>query len=194
VTATVRVVEGDKTVLQKGMLGLIGFGSVDNNTRPLGPDGTAVFPGRAAGRYEIYLAAPDLYIKSVTARNARVVDGLVDLPESGPVQLEIVAAGDGARVKGKVKSEGKPVSGVLVVLAPNRESVNAGDYHAYTSDSDGTFGFRGVRPGDYTIFATGNEDLAYGDRAAIAKYLAAGKAVKAEAKGSLELELEMLKR
>jgi len=190
VTARVRVVNGDSSLLRNAMLQLSVFADAGNNTRPLGPDGTVVFPGLASGRYSVLLGAPRLYIKSVTARNARVVDGLVDLPENGPVQLDIVASGDGARVKGKVRAAGKPVSGALVVLAPSRPSVNSDDYHAYQSDSDGTFDFQGVKPGDYTIFATNDDQLEYGNRAVIGKYLAAGKSVKAEANGSVELQIE----
>lgn len=194
ITATVRVVNGDSSLLQHAMLWLNVLGGASDMQRPLRPDGTVVIPGMAAGRYGIALIAPGLYIKSVTARNARIVDGLVDLPESGPVQLEIVAAGDGAHMKGKLLSGGKPLSGAQVVLAPVRHSVNFEDYHAYISDSDGTFDFRGVQPGDYTIFATRDVDLEYGNRGAIEKYLAAGKPVKAEPNGFVELQLEPLSR
>jgi hypothetical protein len=186
----VRVVNGDSSLLQNAMLWLNIPGGASTAQRPLQPDGTVVIPGMAAGRYGIALIAPGLYIKSVTARNARVVDGLVDLPESGPVQLEIVAAADGAHIRGKLRSGGKPLSGAQVVLATVHQSVNSNDYHAYISDSDGTFDFRGIKPGDYTIFATRDVDLEYGNRAAIEKYLAAGKPVKAEPNGSVELQLE----
>jgi hypothetical protein len=119
---------------------------------------------------------------------------MVDLPESGSVQLEIVAAGDGARVKGKVRAGGKPVSGVLVVLAPVRPSLNSDDYHAYQSDSDGSFDFQGVSPGDYKVFASTDDQLEYGNPAAIEKYMSGGMPVKAESKMSVELQLEPLKR
>jgi hypothetical protein len=192
VTAKVRVVKGDPNLLQQAVLGLNVFAGATNIARPLRPDGTAVFPAMAAGRYQIGLYTQELYIKSVTARNARVVDGLVELPESGPVQLEIIAAGDGARVRGKVRAGAKPVSGALVVLAPGSQSASAEDYHAYDSDSDGTFDFHGIKPGDYTIFATSDGKLEYGNRAAIEKYLTAGKVVKAEANGSVEVQIEPL--
>jgi hypothetical protein len=194
VTAKVRVVDGDAKLLQKAMLGLLAVGGAGNNSRPLGPDGTAAFPAMAAGRYRIALYEGGLYIKSVTAKNARVVDGLLDLPESGPVQLEITAAGDGAHVMGKVRAGGKPVSGVLVVLAPARQSANPYDYHGYQSDSDGTFDFKAVKPGDYTIFATSSQELEYGNPAAIAKFLAGGKRVKAEPNGTVETEIEPAKQ
>lgn len=194
VTAKLRVVNGDPSLLKNAVLRT--YVSTDANViaRPVRPDGTVVLPGMAAGRYSIALEGQELYIKSMTARNAKVVDGLVDLPENGPVQLEIVAAGDGARVRGKVRAGSKPVSGVQVVLAPRRQSLNPEDYHAYQSDSDGTFDFRGIKPGDYVSFATSNAELEYGNPAAIEKYLAAGKPVKAETNGSLELQLEPLSR
>ncbi len=190
VTAKVRVVDGESKLLQKAYLAVNAVGGAGDNSRPLGPDGTAAFPAMAAGRYTVTLVAPRLYMKSVTARNARVADGLVDLPESGPVQLEIVAAGDGAHVRGKVRAGDKPVAGALVILAPSRQSPNLYDYHGYVSDSDGTFKFTGVKPGDYTLFATTDQDLEYGNPDAIAKYLAAGKRLKAEPNGTVELQIE----
>jgi len=192
VTARVRVVNGDAGLLQKVMLRLHVFNDAGNNTRPLGKDGTAVFPAMASGRYAISLGTSDLYVKSVTARNAKVIDGLLDLPDTGPVQLEIVAAGDAGSVKGKVVAQGKPVCGANVVLAPATASENSADYHGYQSDSDGTFDFRGVKPGDYLLFATDDWQLEFGNRAAIQKYLREAKAVKAAANGVLEMQIEPL--
>jgi len=193
VTAKVKVVDGDSSLLAKAMLRLHVFADAGYNSRPLAPDGTAVFPAMGAGRYAIALAAPGLYVKSVSARNAKVVDSLVDLPENGPVQLEIVASAGGARVKGKVRADGKPACAALVVLAPARPSVNPDDYRGYQSGSDGSFDFPGIKPGAYTIFATADWQLEYGNPAAIAKYLPAAKPVKAGPKSLVDLQLDLLK-
>ena len=115
---------------------------------------------------------------------------MIELPESGPVQLEITVAADGGRVKGKVRSGDKPVSGDMVVLAPSGESAAGADYHGYISDSDATFDFRGVKPGSYLLFATPDVDVECGDRAALAKYLASAKTVRVEPKGTVELRIE----
>ena len=192
VTARVHVVNGDAALLQKVMLRLHVFNDAGNNTRPLGKDGTAVFPAMASGRYAISLGTSDLYIKSVTARNAKVVDGLLDMPDTGPVQLDILAAGDAANVKGKVVAQGKPVCGALVVLAPAKASENSADYHGYQSDSDGTFDIHGVKPGDYFLFATEEWQLEYGVRAAIERYLPNAKAVRAGPNGVIEMQVEPL--
>jgi Carboxypeptidase regulatory-like domain len=190
VTAKVRVENGDASLLPSAMLGFTAFGDPGQNYRPIPRDGAVTFPALASGRYMIQFASKDLYIKSVTARNARVADGMIELPESGPVQLEITVAGDVGRVKGKVRSGDKPVSGDKVVLAPSQESAAIVDYHAYISDSDGTFDFRGVKPGSYLLFATPNVDLEYGDRAALAQYLASAKTVRVAPKGTVELRIE----
>ena len=78
-----------------------------------------------------------------------------------------------------------------MVLAPRQESGNPEEYHGYVSDSDGSFDIKGVKPGEYVLFATGDRELDYADLKAIRPYLAAGKLVKVEARGSLELQVEL---
>jgi len=190
ITAKVRMENGDASLLPSALLGFTAFGDPGQNYRPIPRDGAVTFPALASGRYMILLESKDLYIKSVTARNARVADGMIDLPESGPVQLEVTVAGDVGRVKGKVHAGDKPVSGDQVVLAPSEESAGIADYHAYISDSDGTFDFRGVKPGGYVLFATPDLDIEYGDRAALAKYLPSAKTISVEPKGTVELRIE----
>jgi hypothetical protein len=192
VTARLRVVDGDAALLKNATLRLHIVSDARNNTRPLGSDGTVQFPAMADGVYQVTLGgAPELYIKSVTASNAKVMDGLVELPESGAVQLEIVAGADGGEVKGKVGTEGNPAQGARVVLAPRNESENPEEYHGYVSDSDGSFRFLVVKPGEYLLFATSDRELEYANAAAIKPYLAAGKVVKVEARGSFEIEVEL---
>jgi len=190
ITAKLHVVNGDASLLPSAMLGFTTFGDPGQSIRPISPDGTARFPALASGRYGVALVSQDLYIRSMTARNARVADGMIELPESGPVELEITVAADGGRVKGKVRSGDKPVSGDMVVLMPHEEPAAETDYHCYISDSDGTYDFRGVKPGSYLLFATPNQDLEYGDRAALTNYLASAKKVRVEPKGMVELQIE----
>jgi hypothetical protein len=208
VTAKVRVVGGDAALLKNTMVGLRLYGSGAGDARPIQSDGTAKFPPMAAGRYAVALASgqsstvgpyvmvkgsKQLYVKSVTARNARVADRYVEVPETGAVQLEIVAGGDGARVKGKVRAGGKPVSAAVVVLAPLQASDNPDDYQSHQSASDGSFTFDAVRPGDYVLFATNDWQLEYGNPEAVQPYFPAGTRVKAEPNGSVEVELAPLR-
>jgi hypothetical protein len=205
VAVKVRVVDGDAHGLTNVLLALHRLGAAASDVRTLQADGTAKFPPMASGRYAVVLGAPQavaagphlmlvesrqFYLKSMTARNARVVDGFVEVPETGTVQLEILAGGDGAHVKGRVRAAGKPVSAALVVLAPRQGSKNPDDYHSQVSGSDGSFSFDCVKPGEYTLFATDNWLLEYGNPEAVGPYLAAGTPVKAEPNATVEVQLE----
>lgn len=194
VTAKVRVVDGDPALLKSAMLRIGMLSDAGNNMRPLQPDGTAHFPAQAAGRYQVSLITRQLYVRSITAQSARVADGMVELPEAGPVQLEITAAGDGARIRGRVRAGNEPVSGALVVLAPRKESANPDDTHGYQSDSDGSFDFACVKPGEYLLFATNDWPADYGSAANIRSYLRDATPVKAAARGAVEVQLAPLHR
>jgi Carboxypeptidase regulatory-like domain len=194
VTATVRVADGPADLLNAATLRLYMFGDTGNNTRPLQSGEEVRFPAMAAGHYRITLGAPGLYIRSVSARNAKVQDGLLDLPETGPVQLQIVAGADGGHVQGKLRSQGKPLSGAQVVLAPRTASQNPDDYHGYQSDSDGTFDFKAVKPGHYILFASTDWQLDFADPAAIRPYMESGKPVEVAPRASLQIPLELPRR
>jgi hypothetical protein len=190
VTAKVRLVDGDPKLLNGATFLLHADGAYQTHARALGPDGTLAIPGMSAGRYKFMLAPGGIYVKSVTSANARVVDGIVDVPETGEVKLDVVLAGDGGRVAGKVRANGKPVAPARVVLAPRVDSTNSVDYPSYQTESDGSFEFTAVKPGDYILFVTTDWKLEFGNPAAIRKYLAAGRPIHVEPKGSIDLQLE----
>jgi len=78
-----------------------------------------------------------------------------------------------------------------VVLAPRKDSPDPDDYRGYISDSDGTFSYTAIRPGEYVLFAVDDWRINYTDPAAIRSYLAAGKVVKVEARQALEVAIEV---
>jgi hypothetical protein len=194
VTAKVRVVDGDASLAQKAVILLHAEGEMQAQARMQDKDGQLTFPGMAAGRYRLFLGqVPELYVKSLTVQGAKAVNGFVDIPETGPVQLDIVASGDGGRVRGTVQANGKPLVSALVLLAPRVDSENSADYHCFQSESDGSFEYTGVQPGEYVLFATTDWQIEYGNPAAIRKYLAAGRAIHVEPKQTIEAKLEPLR-
>jgi hypothetical protein len=193
VTAKVRLVDGDAKLLSNVAFLLHADGDYQTHARALQKDGTVTIPGMAAGRYKFMMAVnPDLYVKSVASANARVVDGIVDVPDTGEVKLDVVLSGDGGRVAGKVLANGKPVAPARVVLAPRVDSTNSVDYRSYQTESDGSFQYTGIKPGDYILFATTDFKLEFGNPAAIRKHLAAGRPIHVEPKGSIDLKIEPL--
>jgi uncharacterized GH25 family protein len=194
VEAKVRVVDANPASLRGAILAIEGFADVASNMRPIPSDGRVTFAQMASGRYQVVLRSPQLYVKSVVARNARVVDGLVELPESGSVGLDIVAAGDGAVVSGNVIAGGRPLSGALVVLAPQKQPADPADYHAYQADSDGSFSFATVKPGAYYVFATEDQPLEFGDPVQVRPYLATARLINAEPRGTVKIQVELSHR
>jgi len=189
VSARVRLESGDQSLLRNVAFFLHADGDYQTHARTVGPDGAVTIPGMAGGRYKFMLATGGMYVKSMASANARVVDGIVDVPESGAVKLDVVLAGDGGRVAGKVMAGGKPVAPARVVLAPRVDSTNSVDYRSYQTESDGSFEYTSIKPGDYILFATTDFKLEFGNPAAIRKYLAAGRAVHLEPKGSVEVQI-----
>lgn len=193
ITAKVRLVDGDAKLLANAAFYLHADGGFQTHYRALGKDTTVSIPGMAAGRYKFMLGGTrELYIKSIAGSNARVVDGIVDVPDSGEVKLDVVLSGDGGRVGGKAMANGKPVAPARVVLAPRADSTNSVDYRSYQTESDGSYQFTGIKPGDYILFATTDFRVEFGNPAAIRKHLAAGRPLHVAPKSSTDVQLEPL--
>jgi hypothetical protein len=83
----------------------------------------------------------------------------------------------------------------LVLLLPARGSPDPCGYHAYETDSDGSFEFTEVPPGDYVLFAVDNLEFEYANPQVVRPYIAAGKriSVKAQTGESVRVELATIR-
>jgi Carboxypeptidase regulatory-like domain len=106
------------------------------------------------------------------------------------VKLSAVATQSLGTVEGIVKNDGTPVAGVMVVLVP-RNPDNISMYRRDQTDSDGTFRLPSVLPGDYTVFAVSSWELEWSNPEFIAKYLAAGTAVRVSGKDTHSVEVKL---
>ena len=80
--------------------------------------------------------------------------------------------------------------GALVVLAPVKGS--EADSRVFQTESDGSFEYKAVRPGEYVLFAMEpGSDLEYANPAAIRPYLEAGTPIRVEPEGSYTVRLEL---
>ena len=73
----------------------------------------------------------------------------------GTASLDLVISSDGGVVEGiAVDHEGEPVANALVVAVPESRLRSRNDHYRKTvTDQSGRFTLRGIRPGDYTLFA-----------------------------------------
>lgn len=147
------------------ILGLRHISGLSAGARALDKEGHAVIPNLQPGRYEVHLGEPlPMAIVEMTARGAAIAGGLLDVPETGAIELKIVADASAPDVRGIVLRGEQPVPGMLAMLVPRIGWQNYASYRFDQSDSDGTFTWHGVPPGDYLMFALEKgEPMDYGD-------------------------------
>jgi len=84
----------------------------------------------------------------------------------------------------------KPVSGIMVVLAPQEMGDNTPLFRRDQSDSDGTFTLPDVVPGHYTALALRNAwDMEWASAEALRPYLAKGTPVVVSGKEKLNIRI-----
>ncbi|HEY6347991.1 MAG TPA: carboxypeptidase-like regulatory domain-containing protein [Candidatus Angelobacter sp.] len=122
----------------------------------VGPDGSFRLSGVAAGIWDFTLSPlpEDLWIKTATLGDLDVLNGEFSVSSAPRGPLHIVLAGNGAQISGLVAQDGQP-SHAVVVLAPAASELQgiAQMYRSTTTQENGTFLVKGVRPGAYKLFA-----------------------------------------
>ena len=120
------------------------------------PDGRIHLPGVTAGIWQLMVDSlpENVWIKSATYGEHDLL--LSDLNAStGPVgQLNIVLASNGAQISGTVMDNDQPRP-ATVVLVPAADELRRSPalYRVTAAQNQGTFVFKGVRPGAYKLFA-----------------------------------------
>jgi hypothetical protein len=144
-------------------------------------DGRAEIPSFPPGQYEVTVTkGPPLAILGMTAQGGTVAGNLVNIPETGDVNLTIVADASAARdINGYVLRGDKKEGGLLVALMPAKDWKNTLAYRFDQSDSDGSFRWPAVPPGDYLMFAFEDGEAAdYADPIIVAGLAAKGQRIK----------------
>jgi hypothetical protein len=141
--------------------------------QPVDAEGRAVFPAVIPGRYEVWVGRQrQMAVTAIGVRGAALAGGLVEIPETGQVELDITVDGSAADVNGRVLAADQPHSGVWAMLAPRAGWDNLSSYRFDQSDSDGTFTWFAVPRGEYLMFALEEgEPLDYADPDVIRKML-----------------------
>jgi hypothetical protein len=160
---------------------------------PVTPDHSlGAMPEIRAGRYSLRLAnSPDLFMKSVSVRNAPFADGVLELRSGSKAELTIHAARGLSKMNGMVVRDGKPIEGAMVLLVP--ESFEHGNYIPRDqSDSDGTFTLNSAAPGRYTLIAIEDgRELEYANPAAMAPYLRGGERLDVPMRSAAPIKVEV---
>lgn len=161
-------------------------------SREIAPDGTFQVPVSWPGKFRLWITGvPGVFASRVTSEDSAFQNGVLTIGDATLVKLNVVASGGMGRVKGFVRRNEIPASGVLVVLASAALTSDPGLYLGFKTDSDGSFDFRNVRPGDYRLFTVNNTELEYANPEAIRPYLEGAKPLTIEMNGALDVDLEL---
>ncbi|MFQ5926248.1 MAG: carboxypeptidase regulatory-like domain-containing protein [Terriglobia bacterium] len=161
-------------------------------------DGTFVLQNVAQDDYRIRVwgAPRDFYLKAARLGGDDVLEeGLSVSGGQPPDSLELLLSPGAGRIDGQVWNEDQqPFSGALVVLVPEpRRRDQAHLYKSGTTDQNGRFTLRGIRPGDYKLFAWEEvEPGAYQDAHFLRSYEERGKPVRVDEAGRLSVQLELI--
>ncbi len=170
-------------------------GSDTGAMRAVEPDGTFPMSGVEPGSYRIMLnvRAPHV-IRAITVKGAALRDGLIRIPAAGSVDLRLVVDTEVAEIDGRLMRDGRGVTGALVVITAKDRLDDSWLHRMDQTDSDGSFSWRGLAPGDYLAFALpeGDEILA-SDPDYLRTFLDSAIPVTIQGTGKQKLELVLPK-
>jgi hypothetical protein len=124
-----------------------------NNAR-VEPDGSFHMQSIHPGTYDVLINADGgaYAVNRLTAKGAKA-SGSALTAGSEAIELTVSIAQSSATVSGFAKLNGKPAPGVFVLLVPAHVSADGQLPECDQSDSDGSFEFARVPPGEYTAIA-----------------------------------------
>lgn len=181
VTGTLRTENGESLPANS----YVWLESRDGDARMAGtvnPDGTFTVQSLKPGAYNVRVSSLGAYmgIARLSAKGAQLRGRTLTLSGES-VQLNIVVLRSNTRVNGIVRKGGKAAAGVFVLLVPSGAPQGGDQATPNQSDSDGTFNFLKVPPGDYTVVAIEEGwKLDWGKPETIKPYLARGEQVRVE--------------
>lgn len=193
VSVTVEMANPEPGPGKQVVLSLVDAAASHRFARELERKGPTVFPGVPPGRYTVALGIEHQWaVLSVKARGASQTGGVVEIPETGKVELAVVADPNAAEVEGKVLRAGKAQPGVIVILAPKATWNDFTTYRVDQTNSDGSFTWPGVAAGDHLMFAfEEGEALDYADAVTLREHIREAKPLRitGEPKQTVKFEL-----
>ena len=122
----------------------------------VGPDGSFRLPGLVPGIWDFTLnpLPENLWIKTATLGEVDVLSGQFSVSSATRAPLRIVLAGNGAQISGSVTQNGQPGHAIVVLVPAASESQGLVQmYRTTTTQENGSFLLKGIRPGAYKLFA-----------------------------------------
>ena len=140
-------------------------------TQSISPEGDFEFPALRKGRILLSTVGADCYSSRLLRDGQEVPNRWLMVEGEDISGITIEGLSGVAEVKGFVRRGANKIEGVFALLAPTKDSSDPGDFHAFTTDSDGSYAFWNVRPGEYWLYAVDEDDFEFANRQVIASHL-----------------------
>lgn len=117
-------------------------------------NGKVTIPRAAEGNYQVFIQGADnLFIADVRQGDTSILTAGIDVRNATPAPFEVLLSSSGGIIEGVVSNTDKsPMGGATVLLVPaDRQLLSLNKTTA--SGPDGKYELRGVRPGEYKVFA-----------------------------------------
>ncbi|HET8667231.1 MAG TPA: carboxypeptidase regulatory-like domain-containing protein, partial [Terriglobales bacterium] len=174
-----------------------------------GASGGFIAAVKRDGSFQLKLRGGSHFYTNITANNRDFEDYYTkdvlyagqDVTASGftvgptPGKLTVVVADDGARIEGAVlDANNHPYASATVIAVPEDQYRDWYEiYGRAESDQNGRFTMRGLRPGDYRLFAWEEmQDGAFMDPEFMRDYNQLGVSVHAKSNGRYEFKLKLI--
>jgi 5-hydroxyisourate hydrolase-like protein (transthyretin family) len=153
--------------------------SQNQASAPVEPDGSFHIHSVRPGIYEFAIYTVNVFGYAMTTTrltaNGATLKGHLLTVGGEPVTLTATLADSTASVNGFATHDGKPASGIFLELIPKNAAAGRAAFAVNQSDSDGSFNFLHVLPGEYTLVAIQEGwMLDWTDPQAMAPYLPKG--------------------
>jgi hypothetical protein len=181
VTGVLRMQGSDHAIPRGTLIEMENESEARHIRRPVEADGSFVFENLPPGQYMPLLMSPvqALRVAQVTIDGQMAKELMLDI--NRPVGVEVTGITKAGEVSGYLYRNGEAQAGVEVILVPKREKITPYDIIGFETDSDGSFEFNTVTPGDYLLVPV--EDFAeveYANPEVLRQYL----------KGAIEIRVE----
>jgi 5-hydroxyisourate hydrolase-like protein (transthyretin family) len=144
------------------------------------------------GDYEIVGQIPQMYLAQLTAQDGVVKNRVLTVKAGSTPKLELLASKGFGHIDGVAMRGDQPVSGVMVLLAPDDNPVL---FRRDQSDSDGTFALGNVVPGHYRLLAVERGwELEWANRDVLNAFLKKSVPVEVRADDKLTRTVEVQSR
>lgn len=131
-------------------------------------------------------------VTALTASGARVSGHSVTVEDGATVKLEVSMSKGLGEVNGVAERDGNPLAGAMIVLIPEKMDGNESLFRRDQSDSDGSFTFRGIVPGKYTVVALEHGwELEWSKAEVLRPYLTNGESVEVVATGKYQVKVKV---